>query len=537
VRFLIAPPDGMTLQSAGVISPDGRWLVYVGADSSGQSMLMLRALADIDAKPIAGTDGASTPFWSPDSQEIAFFGDTALKRVNVIGETSVRTVVEAFPTRGGGRGGGTWGQGGIIVYAPSRLTELYAVPATGGTARAVSALSPRSRETAHQWPQFLPDGRHFLYTALGRRPEDGGIYVASLDSPERTLILQSAVRAVFAPSGYLLFAQEGSLLAQRFDPSTFRLQGSTRVVASIPNQTDVMISAAQNDALTYAGMLNPARELAWFDRQGRRLTTVTSETVLAPALSPDERRVAGEHRGEIWLVELLHGQASRFMLGPDIVTSPVWSPDGNRLAVASRRAIYVRGANDSGRPELVADGMATPPTLYDWSSDGRYILYTARTPETQWDLWILPLAGSHTPAPFLRTPFTEYQARISPDGRWVAYVSDESSTLEVYVDAFPERGHKVQVSSQGGTHPTWRGDGKELFYLTMDKKLVAAELSPGAGFQIGSRHALFQTRIAGIARNHYTASADGQRFLINSPVSYATISPITIVMNWSSLLQ
>lgn len=267
------------------------------------------------------------------------------------------------------------------------------------------------------------------------------------------------------------------------------------------------------------------------------MTAVTSETVLAPALSPDERRVAGEHRGEIWLVELLRGQTSRFMLGPDIVTSPVWSPDGERLAVASRRAIYVRGANDSGRPELVADGIPAPPTLYDWSSDGRYILYTARTPETQWDLWILPLTGSHTPVPFMRTPFTEYQARISPDGRWVAYVSDESSALEVYVDAFPERGHKVQVSSQGGTHPTWRGDGKELFFLTPDKKLMAAEVSPGPAFQVGSTHALFQTRIAGIARNHYTASADGQRFLINSPVSSATISPITVVINWSTLLE
>ena len=202
VRFLITPPEGVTLVSGGVVSPDARWLAYVGADASGQSMLMLRALDDTDAKPLAGTKGASAPFWSPDSQFIGFFGDNDLKKVNVSGESVVKTLVTAFPTRGGGRGGGTWSQSGVIVYAPSRLTELYSVSADGGAPRAVTTLVPGSTETAHQWPQFLPDGRRYLYTVLGRRPEDGGVYIASLDSPERRLLLKSACERCSRPPGF-----------------------------------------------------------------------------------------------------------------------------------------------------------------------------------------------------------------------------------------------------------------------------------------------------------------------------------------------
>jgi eukaryotic-like serine/threonine-protein kinase len=224
VRFLVTPPDGVTLLSGGVISPDAHWLVYVGADSSGQSMLMVRALDEIDAKPLAGTKGASAPFWSPDSQFIGFFGDNDLRKVNVSGETAVQTLVTSFPARGGGRGGGTWSQNGVIVYAPSRVTELYSVSADGGTPHAVTALIPGGRETAHQWPQFLPDGRRFLYTALGRRPQDGGVYVGSLDSPERTLLFRSAVRTVFAPPGYVLFARDGSLIPPAVTSTTHREQ-------------------------------------------------------------------------------------------------------------------------------------------------------------------------------------------------------------------------------------------------------------------------------------------------------------------------
>ena len=534
VRFLVTPPDDVALLSGGVISPDGRWLVYVGGDSSGQSMLMLRALDAVEARPLAGTRGASAPFWSPDSQFVGFFGDNDLKIVGASGDAPVRTLVSSFPTRGGGRGGATWSRDGVIVYAPSRLTELYSVSADGGTPRAVTALG--SGEIAHQWPQFLPDGRHFLYSSLRRAPETGIVCVGSLDSPDRRVVLKSASRAIFAPPGYLLFAQDGSLRAQRFDPRTHRLDDVPRSVTSLPTLDDVTLSAATNQTLTITGVNNPSRELVWYDRGGRPMSTVTSETVLAPALSPDERRVAGEHRGEIWLVDLPQGHTSRFILGPDSVTSPLWSPDGNRIAVASQRAIYSRAANELGREEILGENIPGHPVLYDWSSDGRFILFSTRTPETQWDLWLLPLSEHRAPKVFLRTAFTEYQARISPDGRQVAFVSDESSTLEVYTVAFPTGGQKHRVSTGGGMHPSWRGDSRELFYLAPDRKLMAADIDPDT-LRAEPPRPLFQTRIMGVARNHYTVTADGQRFLINSPVSDTAISPITVILNWAALLH
>jgi DNA-binding winged helix-turn-helix (wHTH) protein/Tol biopolymer transport system component len=537
MRFVVNPPLDVTLLSGGVLSPDGRRIVYVAGDSSGQSMLMLRALDETEATPVPGSSGASTPFWSPDSQSIGFFSDHALMKVGISGEPA-QIVVESFPTRGGGRGGGTWSREGVIVYAPTVVTELYSVSANGGTPHAVTSLAASGgRETAHQWPQFLPDGRHFLYAALGRRPEDTGVYVGSLDSSERTFLFRPAVRTVFAAPGYLLFARDGALVAQRFDPERLRLDGTPRPLASVSNQSDVTISAAGAETLIYSGVSNRTRELAWYDRTGRLLEKVgLSEAVASPELSPDRARVAVEHHGEIWLVELSRRTVSRFMLGPDVITSPVWSPDGTRIAVGSRRAIYARAVADAGREQLLAGELPAQPVLYDWSSDGRFILYTTRIPATQWDLWILPVGEGRPPIPFLQTPFTEYQAQISPDGHWIAYVSDESGALDVYVDAFPERGRKTRVSMYGGMFPRWRGDGRELFYLTTGKKLMAVDVRLGPTVDVAEPHMLFQTRITGVSRNHYNVTRDGQRFLINSPSTDIAMSPITVVVNWTALL-
>jgi len=551
LKLFVLPPEKSILSEFVAISPDGRQLAFV-AITEGRSLLYLRPLDSVGARALPGTEGAFGPFWSPDSRSVGFFAGGKLKRVEVTGGPP-QTLCEA--SQGGG---GSWSREGVIVFAPSRQGGLYRVSSAGGQPAVVTRVDETRRVNSHRWPHFLPDGRRFLYYARAAERESAGVYVGSLDSPpdsrQARRLIGSDSLAVYTRPGHLLFARDRALMAQAFDAEQARLSGEPFPLAEkLAGSIYVgfaAISASDTGVLAYRTGAGLRTQLTWFDRSGKPLGTA------APpgedfhfALSPDERRAAAARRSadqsatDIWLADLSRASFSRFTLEPAIDWAPVWSPDGRRIVFASDREgpynLYWKDSSGAGNEELL---LKTGEIVYscDWSRDGRFIAYEARNPKTGADLWVLPLGGDRKPVPFLRTSFWESRAQFSPDGRWIAYMSDESGRNEVYVQSFAgiggagvsESGGKWPVSTEGGAEPKWRRDGKELFYLAADQKLMAVEVRAAAGFQSGVPRALFETRLAGVVLgSNYAVAADGKRFLINNPVEAPGQAVVTVVIN------
>jgi Tol biopolymer transport system component len=553
MRFFVFPPEETTIAFGPsapqvAVSPDGRYLVLTTTASDQKTHLWIRPLDSLAARKLAGTEGAIFPFWSPDSRFIGFFAQGKLRRIDVSGG-SPQTLCDA-PSGNGG----AWSREGVIVFSPNRESALTRVSATGGPSASLTALDRRRRETAHYWPQFLPDGRHFLYLVLSGLRENRGIYVRSLDSPDAKLVLKTEVRALFTPPGYLLFMQQGTLMAQRFDPNRLRLTGEPiRVaedVAHNPSNGRNTLTVSDNGVLAYrsggVGGL-PTSELVWFDRAGNRIGSAAGPGLyMRPTLSPDGKRVAVQRRDsqtgtdDIWLVDLARSTVSRLTFGSSNQAFPVWSPDGDRIVFASDRdgtsSLYQQISTGAGREELVL-GSENAKYSVDWSPDGRFIAFEDQDPKTGTDLWVLPLFGDRKPVPFLRTEFNEGQGQFSPDGRWMAYSSNESGRREVYVQAFPNPGGKWQVSTDGGSFPRWRRDGKEIFYIAADRKLMAVSVQANSTFQAGQPQPLFEPRVFGAPIIPYTVSADGKRFLVNTPTEGAESSPVTVILNWTAELK
>ncbi len=548
-RFLLFPPEQTTVAAGpaapqAAVSPDGHYLAFAATatTSDRKTHLWVRPLDALAAQKLAGTEGASLPFWSPDSRFIGFFAQGKLKKIDTYGGAP-QTLCDA-PLGNGG----TWNREGVIVFAPNREGGLARVSAAGGIPAAVTVLDRRRQEIGHVWPQFLPDDRHFLYLALSGQRENRGLYVDSLGSEGPRLVLKTEVRAAYAPPGYLLFLHQGTLMAQRFNPNRLQPLGEPVAVAesvayNTYNGRDTF-SVSENGVLVYrTGRLGglPTSELVWFDRGGKRAGSVEGLGLyLRPALSPDGKRIAVQlldpQTGafDIWLVDLARSTVLRLTFGSSNQTHPVWSPDGAQIAFVSDRDgtpnLYRRSSSGAGSEELLLQS-DTAKHVTDWSPDGRFIAYENQDPKTGADLWLLPLFGDRKPIPFLRTDFSEGQGQFSPDGRWMAYVSDESGRSEVYVQTFPPSGGKWQISDAGGTYPRWRRDGKELFYIADDQKLMAVAVQTGSTLQAGRPQALFQTRFFQPIIP-YTISADGQHFLINTPTEEDNSSPITVVLNW-----
>ena len=566
VRFVVSPPEDTTFTSSPAsmaVSPDGRSLAFVATSRKGSGALSLwvRSLDSVVARSLPGTDGATQPFWSPDSRFLAFIADRKLKKIDAAGGLT-QTVADAPGTQSG-----TWSRDGVILLKSDADGNLYRVPAAGGPATPVTTLEKSRGETVHNWAQFLPDNRHFLYLARSTQAEhEGVVYLGSLDGSPPTRLFAADSQATYAAPGYLLYMRAGTLVAQPFDADTFRVTAEPVPVA---RQVDYnaasrrgAFSVSQTGVLAYRPMGGTQR-LTWLDRSGRTLESIGPPGYyLNPALSPDEKRVAVARLDpetgaqSIWLIELARGIASRFTFDRSLDDRPLWSPDGSRVVFESNRGgtsnFYEKASNGTGRDDLLLGTVGVGGTPLDWSRDGGFLLYAPGILDSsaKRGLWMLPLTGDRTPVPLAqpeaadmrsRVSLDDGQSRLSPDGRWIAYAGRESGEREVYVRPFPSGEGKWQVSAHGGWEPQWRGDGKELFYLA-DQTLMSVAIKADSTFEPSAPTVLFETRQFGLAphplvRNEYVVTADGQRFLINQRAGGTSAAPITIVFNWSAGLK
>ena len=555
------------------LSPDGRQIVFV-ASGDGASRLWLRSLATTTAQPLAGTEGATLPFWAPDSRSIAFFAGNSLKRLD-LGGGAPQTLA---PVTNGS--GGTWSADGVIVFAPSLTTPLMRVPATGGAAAVVTTVGPQ--QFGHAAPYFLPDGRRFLFYALGAS-DVVGIYLGALDGSAPTLLAPADSPGVYLPEGpgraeasreggWLLWVRAGTLLAQRLDVAQAALTGDPVTLADSVAVNNFIIQSALSVAapglVAYRTEEGSPRQLTWVDRSGTMRGAVGEPdgTLFQPRVSPGGRRVVVSRllpgNIDLWLLD--GARTTRFTFDAAREDFPLWSPDGTRIVYRATRTgpgdLYQKLASGAGVEErLVASDQNKVAT--SWSADGRFLLYISIDPQTAADLWVVPVVGDRTPSVFLKTPFREVYGAFSPDGRWVAYHSNESGRPEVYLRPFvppvipnsaagtgagadrsvrlqPDPvGGQWQVSTAGGIHPVWRPDGRELYYLNPAGAMMAAPITvTGSTLEPGAPVVLFPTRIVGGGVDaqqgrQYDVAPDG-RFLINTVLDDAA-APITLLQNWN----
>jgi eukaryotic-like serine/threonine-protein kinase len=535
--------------AAGILalSPDGRRLAIPLRDTvTGNVALWVRSLDSLNMQMLAGTENGYFPFWSPDSRSVAFFAENKLKRVDLAGGPP-QIICES----GTGRGG-AWNRDGTILFARSG-SGILLVPATGGDPRELTQIDHSRKEIRHYWPCLLPGGRRLLFTVLGANPAAEGIWIASVNNPQdRRRLIGGRGNAMYS-RGWIFFIRNGVLMAQRLDSERGQLeQEAVRVVEKVAFIGGLGFGAAtvsETGSLAYmtllpgiGGGLSGARgRLTWIDRRGQSLGTVGELAVHRyVALSPDQTRIATDvlspQQGNfISILDPRRGTAAQLTFSPNSTSSPVWSHDGARIAYASSVAgtydLYQKLASGTGQEEplLRSD---RPKFSNDWSPDGRYLLYHEVDPNTQNDLWVLPLGPDgqdRKPFPFLQTRFDERDGKFSPDGRWIAYVSDESSRLQVYVQSFPAGTLKVPISTNGGAAPHWRRDGRELYYLSPDGQLMAVEVKTGNIFRAGVPHALFDTHGA----PDFDAAIDGSKFLLAMPESVVN-EPVHVVLNWTA---
>ncbi len=555
VRFTIAPPPGTTFNfgttepAPPALSPGGEVLVFGAKGSDGQNELWLRRLDGMAAVPLAGTAGATYPFWSPDGAFLGFFADAKLMKIDIRGGPP-QTLADAPDGRGG-----SWGRDGTILFAPSPEASIARVSSGGGEVTAATRIDPGRTDVAHRWPVFLPDGRHFLYFAHDPGPAGrGGIWIGSLDSFETRRILPDATNAIYVDPGYLVFAREGALFGVPFDAARLRLSGEPvsilKDVRYQPYRWYGVFAASQTGVLVYqSGAALESSRLTWFDRSGKRLGTLGSEgDYEGLRLSPDASRCAVEVRDsrkgtiDLWIWEIARGVTTRLTSGPGIHDAPVWSPDGKRIAFSWNPSGFFdlyQVPSSGGTLELLwrSDAGKSPT---DWSSDGRTITFHQSGPGTgfHWEIWELPMPPG-TPASLFPRTANERFARFSPDAKWVAYCSDESGTQEVYLRALPGGDRKTRVSAGGGTQPIWRRDGKELYYVGPDNRLMAVEIRFGQPLELGEPRALFEVRVRDTASDSWVLDAvpDGQRFLVNTRLEGAPDPPLSVVLNWVSDLK
>jgi serine/threonine protein kinase len=549
VAFTIPPPpaSGFTPTESSVqspqlaVSPDGRYLAFVATGVDGVSQIWLRAIDSSIGRPLSGTMDATFPFWSASSRSIGFFSDGELKRINIDGGPS-RSLA---PARAGK--GGAWSADDTILFSRDTNGGLYRITADGGV-RQQTELSITRRETSHRWPQFLPDGRHFIYFAKSADDSQSGIRLASLDGHGDAVVVPTKFGAIYAPPGHVLYVSQDALLAASFEVASGRLMDdAVTVVDRIATSSNFYgaFSASNNGVLAFATSVSPA-ELAWIGRDGRRLSVAAgSGQYVDFQLSRDNRYLAiaevepHSDRSDLRLVDLVRGGNLRLTTSAATDASPVWSPDSTRLVFRSNRErdhdLYLRQAVGGGADAIfVKSPVSKYPT--DWSPDGTFVVYHSFDERTQNDLWAAPVSHPDQSRTLLQTEFDEVQAQISPSGRWLAYTSNHSSRFEVYVQPLPADGKKWQVSIDGGSDPKWRADEKEIFYLDTEGRMMSVGLTGSASFDPGVPRPLF--RLGEIAvippyLSAYNVWRDGQRFLVRASTEELQTHPLNVLVHWT----
>jgi eukaryotic-like serine/threonine-protein kinase len=565
-RFQIPVPDKMSLLSNGAfsVSPDGRTLAFGAIGADGVRGMWVRTEDSLAARPLPGSEDidSSTPFWSPDSRFVVFQTRGKLKKAALSGETA-----QSICDIPGAVIGGSWSRNDVILFG-TEARGVMRVPASGGDPVSLTRLDSARMERVHAFPVFLPDGQHFLYSRFSTVPENSGIYVGSLDAkPEEqggTRLAASEFGAEFWPfrdssGGKLLFQRGSTLLAQTLDTTRLKLTGEAEAVAEQVGKNRALgfFSVSGGDKLIYRSAPGQTTQMTWFDKHGKPLDLQDAPFVYeaGPSLSPDGTRVATAafdgSSVHIWLFEFARGAKSRLTSELGLHTSPVWSPDGGRVAFSSNVRghydLYLKSSEGTGKEELLLEsGENKFPT--SWSRDGRFLLFTSESAKTSFDLWALPmegrtpgLPGNPKPLPVAQTEFGEFLARFSPDNRSIAYVSNETGKPEVYLQSFvasasgisPASGKSI-VSSGGGNLPRWRGDGRELYYTSLEGKMMAVDIATSPTAKPGIPRPLFQ-----MPQNvfDWDVSADGNRFLVAVSVTESTPAPFTVVLSWQSVLK
>ena len=542
VRFQIPPPEkgfygsvgGLSgVLSGATISPDGTRLAFIATDASGRTDLWLRALESFTSRVIADTDGASTPFWSPDSREVGFFAAGKMNRADAT-TGAVRPIADVGPLE---QRGASWGSRGVIVFSRGNPASLARVSADSG---AVTTLPTDASLGQALWPQFLLDGRHFIYWRRG--PDEPNIAIASIEPgfTPRTLVNSDTAGVVMLP-GILIFARGGTLLQQRFDLERFEVSGEAMpineqvFISPGLGIADFSVSAA--GALVYRRGVNTPNQFAWLDRSGRQLQTVGEPgSFRCIALSPDGKRLAYEdsNKGDIWILDLDRQTPTRSTLDPGLESCPAWYPDGSKIAYRTDApGIFEKDASGATDARPLLRTFVNGPSQV--TQDGKWLLFFWVQPggESQ-DIAVLPLTGEQTPRTIVQSPFPDVEPQISPNGRWLAYASTETGQYEVYVEPFLPNGRdRWRISSAGGRQPMWRADGKELFFVADDRKFYAVDVNAAGGrFDYGVPRVLFEMR-ANVwnVRNSYAPSSNGQRFLVNTLLD-RTGEPLNVVLNW-----
>jgi Tol biopolymer transport system component/predicted Ser/Thr protein kinase len=545
VRFSIRQPEGVVLGDVPrmALSPDGRHIAFAAGPSGGRPQVWVRRLDSPDAQALAGTDNVVNPFWSYDGRSIGFLADGKIRRIDATGGP-VQVICDGPQLDGGG----TWNKDNVILFS-GRDPEgpIMRVSAAGGTPEPVTSL--KSGETSHRWPRFLPDGRHFLFLATDQRAQSGTLYVGSLDGTEPKKLFDSPFMADFA-DGHLLFKRDLALIARPFDPATLEFTGEAVPVSdwvgSVASSRRVGLSTSTAGYVAFSSDIRSTSRLVWLDRNGRQVSDVGAPPDISHIwLAPDEKQIATDSAGDVWFIDP-RGVQSRITLTDSVENQPVWSHDGTSVIFSSSRddgisKLYRKSSSGLGEDELVLKDTVNLAAS-DISPDGKYLLFQKSTSQANTDLYVLPLAGG-APMPVQTTPFDEIQGRFSPDGKWIAFVTNESGQNQVNIRSFPSNTRKVQVSVNGGVQPRWRRDSKELYYVSRSGTLMSVGVNSVERLDVGLPQVLFDIALAPevvqalpIRMSNYAVNADGSRFLAILQNSRRE-DPITILQNWTEILR